>query len=191
MLILIGGASRSGKSILTRRLLKDNAVPYFSLDMLMMGLVHGVPQLGANPDASSIARAEHLWPVVRAICVNILETGIERYCIEGDYLLPGQVQELSQAFPGVVRCCFLGYAEADAARKVQEIRSYSDHPNDWLRDYPDDYVRELAEEMIGFSRYLQTECARLGLPYVDTSADFVRGVETALAQLKAGLPAIR
>ncbi len=35
---LVGGASRAGKSTLARRLLMERSIPYFSIDILMMGV---------------------------------------------------------------------------------------------------------------------------------------------------------
>ena len=73
MLYLVGGASRSGKSTIARRLLQQHGIPYFSIDILMMGFANGAPELDFDPDASEIARGEALWPILRAMCVNVLE----------------------------------------------------------------------------------------------------------------------
>lgn len=184
MLYLIGGASRSGKSIVARRLLHERGIPYFSLDFLMMGLVNGLPELGFDPDQPSRVTAEKLWPLLRAVLVNILETEVD-YLIEGDTILPQHVSELAQRFGPAIRACFIGYAEVAPGQKLADIRTFGGHPNDWVSDYPDDYVLALVASMIQFSDYLSQTCAQFNLPYFDSSHDFSGAVEAAVTYLKA------
>ena len=54
MLFFIGGAARTGKGILARRLLVEQRLPYLSLDVLKMGLTRGVPEYEIDPDAGGI-----------------------------------------------------------------------------------------------------------------------------------------
>ncbi len=49
MLLFIGGAARTGKGILVRRLLAELRLPYLSLDVLKMGLTRGVPGIRYRP----------------------------------------------------------------------------------------------------------------------------------------------
>jgi hypothetical protein len=181
MLLIIGGAPRTGKGIIAGRLLVERQMPYLSLDILKMGLVNALPSLGVDPDASSIAVAEQLWPLVRAMAINMIETGVP-YIIEGE-ILPKHVEELDQLHPGAVRACFLGYAEITPAQKLREIRTFAGHPNDWTASSPDAEVLELVENAIEFSHYLSDECARLGIAYFDTSHDFLAALDRATQYL--------
>lgn len=108
MLYLVGGASRAGKSTLARRLLLEKQVPYFPIDALMMGFANGWPQFGLDPDTSNFVRGEKLWPILRAMAVNIIEEAATHpsYLLEGDELLPGHVAELSHEYEGQIRACF-------------------------------------------------------------------------------------
>ena len=54
MLLFIGGAARTGKGMLVRRLLVERRMPYLSLDVLKMGLARGVPEYDIDPDAGGI-----------------------------------------------------------------------------------------------------------------------------------------
>ncbi len=96
MLRIVGGAARTGKSIIAQRLLVETQTPYLSLDILRCGLMNGIPSLGFDPDASTMENAEKLWPLARALALNMDETGVD-YIIEGDAILPKQVHELRQA----------------------------------------------------------------------------------------------
>ncbi len=182
MIYLVGGASRSGKSTLARKLLAENGIPYFPIDALMMGFSDGYPEFGLDPDASSAARGEKLWPILRGICVNLLEEARTHpaYLLEGDELLPGHVAELARDHGAAVKCCFLGYADASPERKLREVR---EREADWYRFFPDDEVLAFLAEQVEYSRHLREECAERGLAYFDGSADFSGAVEAACRYL--------
>jgi putative acetyltransferase len=182
MIRILGGAMRTGKGILARRLLRELQMPYLSLDVLKMGLFNGVPAFGMDPEAPGPVVAEKLWPLMRAMCVNMIETEVY-YLIEGE-ILPRHAAELAQAYPGLVCACFLGYTEATPAQKLREIRAFSGYPNDWMADLSDAEALGAIQEGIEFSRYLRAECARYGFPYFDTSTAFLETLDRAAAYLR-------
>jgi hypothetical protein len=182
MVRIIGGAARTGKGILSRRLLLETQQPYLSLDVLKMGLVNGLPSFGLDPEASAITIARQLWPLVRAMAVNMVETDVH-YIIEGE-ILPEHAHELARHYPDQIRACFLGYAEIAPRQKLAEIRAFSGHANDWMEDYTDEEILALVEENIAFSRYLREECGRLSLAYFDISEDFLEVHNRVIAYLK-------
>lgn len=182
MLIIIGGPGRTGKGILSRRLLAELHQPYLSLDVVKMGLVNGIPEYGVDPEESTSAVAEKLWPLVRAMAVNMLETDVH-YIIEGE-ILPHHVVELSERFPGQVRACFLGYADITPEQKLREMREFAGNPNDWTVDSSDEYVLDVIYEFIAFSRSLREECVRLSIPYFDTSREFLPTLDRAAEYLR-------
>jgi hypothetical protein len=170
MLYLLGGASRAGKSTLARRLLIERSIAYFSLDVLVMGLTHGLPQLGVDSDAPSQTRAEQLWPLIRAMCQNLLEeaTVHPSYLLEGDILLPHGVAELVSEHPSDVRACFIGYTGDTPEVKLREVRQCDP---EWYTWAAPEEVLAFLNDMVEYSRYLASECLTRGLPYVDGSTD--------------------
>ena len=52
MLILLGGAPRAGKGIISRRVAAEAEYPLLSLDPLKMGPQNAVPSLGIDADAN-------------------------------------------------------------------------------------------------------------------------------------------
>jgi hypothetical protein len=55
-----------------------------------MGLAHGWPPFGLDPDETAEKRGALLWPLIRAMAVNLLdeEAAHPTYLLEGDALLP-------------------------------------------------------------------------------------------------------
>ncbi len=182
MLLMLGGAPRAGKGIISRQLVRKTAMPSLSLDMLKMGLHLAVPSMGVDPSAPSVDVAEKMWPLVRAMAENALDSNIE-YIFEGDMILPKHTAEL-RAFGGEeVRCCFVGYLKIKPRQKLAEIRRNAGYPNDWLNEHNDEEVLGLIEYGIEFSRYLSEECERLGSRYFDSSTDFEGTVQAAVTYL--------
>jgi hypothetical protein len=178
MLYLIGGAARTGKTILARRLFHEQKVPYFCVDYFVSALEQGSPETGIESEAPTLERASKLWPRLAPMLRNIVEVE-PRYVVEGDALLPSGVAALIQQYPGQVRACYIGYACTTPERKLAEIRRFGGGVNDWIQDHTDEYILALCTEMIGFSQYMQQECNTYCIPYFDVSDDFSLIIERA------------
>jgi len=184
MLLFIGGAARTGKGILARRLLVDQQMPYLSLDVLKMGLTRGAPEYAIDPDAGGMQVAERLWPLVREMSRNLLAE--PHYVLEGE-ILPKHVAALRDEYPSQVKACFLGYPLITPTQKLHDIRTYADHPNDWPRTYSDDALLSIITREIAFSEYLRAECTFYHFPYFDTSHQFAATLDHVLAYVQAAL----
>ena len=83
MIILITGASNTGKTILAQKLLEKYKYPYLSIDLLKMGLIRsGNTNLTPEDDHKL---ENYLWPIVK----EIIKTAIENHqhlVIEGAYI---------------------------------------------------------------------------------------------------------
>lgn len=178
MLFLIGGAARSGKTLIARRLLSKHRVPCFCADYFVSALEQGAPELGISWETPNEERARVVWPRIEPMLRTIVEME-PAYTVEGGSLWPQGVRALMDEYGDAVRACFLGFATSTPDIKLRDIRQYGGGVDDWLRDHSDAYVLELMAEMIAFSRYLRDACRALELPYFDVSDDFTRTVNKA------------
>ena len=183
MLLFIGGAARTGKGMLVRRLLVEMQLPYLSIDVLKMGLARGVPEYGIDPDAGGIIVAEKLWPLVREMSISLLREGVD-YGFEGE-LLPQHVAALRHDYPSQIKACFLGYTTITPTQKLHEIRTHAGYPNDWAITYADSALLNIITREIAFSQYLMDACARYNMRYFDTSHDFVQTLDQVVAYVRA------
>ncbi len=84
MIILITGASHTGKTKLSQRLLEKYKYPYLSIDHLKMGLIRsGNTNLTPMSDDSELTA--YLWPIVREIIKTAIENK-QNLIIEGCYI---------------------------------------------------------------------------------------------------------
>ena len=179
MLCLVGGASRSGKTRIARKILADKRIPYLSLDWLMMGFNDGIPEYGIHHLLWPDEIARRMAPFLQGMIDCMLVDGMD-YVIEGEAVLPRLAADLIERHPDKVRAAFLGYTDIDAADKVALVKMYGDGDNDWLTAKPDEYIRDHVGNMIGHSKTIRKECEELGLPYFDTSKDFQGATEAAM-----------
>lgn len=83
MIILIAGASHSGKTLLAQRLLEQYHYPYLSMDHLKMGLIRS-----GNTDLTPMDDDKltgYLWPIVRETVKTAIENG-QNLIVEGCYI---------------------------------------------------------------------------------------------------------
>ena len=83
MIILIGGASHTGKTLLAQRLLEKYHYPYLSIDHLKMGLIRS-GNTGLTPmDDDQLTG--YLWPIVREMVKTAIENR-QNLIVEGCYI---------------------------------------------------------------------------------------------------------
>ena len=84
MIIIVTGASHTGKTVLAQKLLEEYKYPYLSIDHLKMGLIRsGNTELSPMSDDRELTA--YLWPIVR----EIIKTAIENkqiLIVEGCYI---------------------------------------------------------------------------------------------------------
>lgn len=84
MIILITGASHTGKTVLAQKLLEKYKYPYLSIDHLKMGLIRsGNTKLTPMSDDSELT--EYLWPIVSEMIKTAIENK-QNLTIEGCYI---------------------------------------------------------------------------------------------------------
>ena len=84
MVILITGASHTGKTVLAQKLLEKYKYPYLSIDHLKMGLIRsGNTELTAMSDDTKLTG--YLWPIVKEIVKTVIENN-QNLIVEGCYI---------------------------------------------------------------------------------------------------------
>ena len=83
MVVLVFGASHTGKTLLAQKILEKYKFPYLSIDHLKMGLIRsGNTNLTPEDDEKL---TEYLWPIVREIIKTAIENS-QNLTVEGCYV---------------------------------------------------------------------------------------------------------
>ena len=84
MIILITGASHTGKTLLAQKLLEKYKYPYLSIDHLKMGLIRsGNTKL--TPMSEDKDLTVYLWPIIREMVKTAIENK-QNLIVEGCYI---------------------------------------------------------------------------------------------------------
>lgn len=84
MIVLISGASHTGKTALAQRLMEKYQYPYFSIDHLKMGLIRS-GNTDLTPMSDDEALTAYLWPIVREMIKTAIENA-QNLIVEGCYI---------------------------------------------------------------------------------------------------------
>lgn len=84
MILLISGASHTGKTALAQKLLEKYKYPYLSIDHLKMGLIRS-GNTALTPESDDRELTEYLWPIVCEMIKTAIEND-QNLIVEGCYI---------------------------------------------------------------------------------------------------------
>ncbi len=152
MVILITGASHTGKTLLAQRLLEKYSIPYLSIDHLKMGLIRsGYTELTPEDDD---ALTEYLWPVVRAIVKTVIEND-QDLIVEGCYIPFEWRRSFDERYLPAIRFLCLAMTDAYIDDHYTEILEHGSDAETRLDDTGctiDRLKRDNREVMEGFQK---------------------------------------
>ncbi len=138
MIILILGASHTGKTILAQRLLEKLNYPYLSIDLLKMGLIRS-GQTSLTPFDDEALR-QLLWPIVREMIRTALENG-QNLIVEGCYIPFDWPKDFSLKELNSIRCLCLVQSHEWLMNHFDEVQC---HARDIEKRIADDFILEEA-----------------------------------------------
>ena len=158
MIILIAGASHTGKTLLAQRLLEKYHYPYLSIDHLKMGLIRSGQTSLTPMDDDRLT--DYLWPIVREMIKTAIENG-QNMIVEGCYIPFDWEQSFEPEYRAHIRGCFIVMSEAYIEAHYQDIIRHRRAIEDRLPGEAPT-KEELIRENV---RNLQ-QCERYGCSYI-------------------------
>jgi hypothetical protein len=152
-----------------------HGVPWFPLDAIKMGLHLGAPLLGVHPEDDDLQTADRMWPIVKGVLEHLDFDGRD-YLVEGVNLRPSTLAKFRAETELPLRACFLGYPNVSIEMKAAQLARYVGPPQDWLNRTGSDNARRYLEVSRSLSQHLRAECASADFPFIDTGADFEKGL---------------
>ena len=122
MIVLITGASHTGKTLLAQKMLEKYHVPYLSIDHLKMGLIRS-GQTSLTPEDDE-ELTEYLWPIVR----EMIKTAVENrqdLIVEGCYVPFGWREDFIESYESEIRFVCLAMTDEYIEGHFEEIREHA------------------------------------------------------------------
>ena len=122
MIVLITGASHTGKTALAQKLLEKYKYPYLSIDHLKMGLIRrGNTELTPMDDDDL---TEYLWPIVREMIKTAVENK-QNLIIEGCYIPFDWEKDFSREYLDNIQYYCLIMSEDYIRNHFDDIKKYA------------------------------------------------------------------
>lgn len=131
MVILIDGASHTGKTALAQKLLERYHYPYLSIDHLKMGLIRS-GKTALTPEEDS-RLTDYLWPILREIIKTAIENG-QNLTVEGCYIPAGWRCDFEEPYLSHIRYFCLIMSENYIRRHFSDIQKYANAVENRLDD---------------------------------------------------------
>lgn len=180
VMYIVGGLPRTGKTTVANRLAHTRRIGAMETDHVrMLFKPTSTSKIGSDSGAEIPVVTKKLRPRLESVIESLMTADVS-FVINGECVDPNMVAE--SPFRQRIKSCFMGLNDAQAAH--DRIRSVAD-PNDWAMHKTDEELERILQKYAVRSRELGKTCARLALPYIDASRNFLLAHEQAYAILNA------
>ncbi len=131
MIILIAGASHTGKTLLAQRLLEQYHYPYLSIDHLKMGMIRSGQTALTPMDDDKLT--EYLWPIVREMIKTAIENG-QNLIVEGCYIPFDWEKDFAEDYREEIRYVCLIMSRRYIETHFDDIKKYASAIEDRMDD---------------------------------------------------------
>ena len=122
MVVLITGASHTGKTLLAQKLLEKYKYPYVSIDHIKMGLIRsGYTNLTVEDDSEL---THYLWPIVRGMIKTAIENK-QNLIVEGIYIPFDWTKDFDKEYLKHIKYFCLVMSEKYIKHHFDSIKKYA------------------------------------------------------------------
>lgn len=122
MIILVTGASHTGKTALAQKLLEKYKYPYLSIDHLKMGLIRsGYTKLTPEDDNEL---TDYLWPIIREMIKTAIENK-QNLIVEGCYIPFDWSKDFEKEYLDYIKFYCLVMSEDYIKNHFSDIKKYA------------------------------------------------------------------
>lgn len=165
MIILISGASHTGKTLLSQKLLEKYKMPYLSIDHLKMGLIRSGNTSLTPMDDDLLT--PYLWSIVKEMIKTAVENS-QNLIVEGLYIPFDWQKDFDREYLKEIRFYCLVMSEEYIKENFHLIKSHASDIENRLDESDIDM-----QEMIKDNRENYEACKKNGLNciFIDTEYD--------------------
>ena len=170
MIVIITGASHTGKTALAQRLLEKYCYPYLSIDHLKMGLIRS-GNTALTPLSDDRELTDYLWPIVR----EMVKTAIENHqnlIVEGCYIPLDWAEDFEGEYLKEIRFYCLVMSEDYIVNHFDDIKEFASV----IENRVDDEYCTLETVLEDNAKILE-QCQKHGAEYILIDKDYQIDIE--------------
>ena len=163
MIILIGGSSHTGKTLLAQKLMEKLSIPYLSLDHLKMMFIRGgLTKLTPEDDYEM---RYFLWPYAAELIKTAIEND-QNMIVEGCYIPSEWREQFDEEYLKHIKCFYITMSEEYLRSNIDTVASKANVIEHRLEDEVD------LERLINCSREFREEAAEHDIPVIDITGKY-------------------
>ncbi len=164
MVVIITGASHTGKTYIAQKLLEKYGYPYLSIDHLKMGLIRsGYTDLSTEDDE---ALTDYLWPIIREMIKTAIENN-QNLIVEGCYIPFDWSKDFAENYLAQIQMYCIVMTEEYVKKKFSNIQRFANVIESRISD--DISVDSVAEDNARFLEMKNNKNTQLII--IDTDYD--------------------
>ncbi|MGL5085812.1 MAG: 2-phosphoglycerate kinase [Clostridium sp.] len=167
IIILIGGESHVGKTLLAQGLLEKYKIPYTSLDHIKMGLIRGYDNCGFLISDSDDIISKNMWSIVKGI-IDTCKENRQNIILEGCYFPQEEVKKL---VCNDIVAVYIGFSKEYIQNNFDKIVGFESIIE--KRKYPEEKTEE---DYILANTILKERCIKAELPYFEVASNYEREI---------------
>ena len=170
MIILITGASHTGKTALAQKLLEKYKYPYLSIDHLKMGLIRS-GNTTLTPMSDDEALTEYLWPIVCEMIKTAIEND-QNLVVEGCYIPFEWAKDFEEEYIDHIRFYCLVMSKKYIENHFDDIRKFASVIENRMDD--EDCTLEM---VLKDNAEMHEKCIRHGVEYIYIDEEYQVDIE--------------
>lgn len=170
MIIIITGATHTGKTVCAQKLMEQLRIPYISQDHIKMGMIRsGYATL--TPDSPDVEMTDYLWPITREIIKTAIENK-QNLIVEGCYIPFSWRNDFDNEYLQEIKYICLCFTERYIEEHYSEIMKFESRIENRIDD---GYctIGLLKRE----NKRFREGCEENGLPFVLIDDNYEQAVE--------------
>lgn len=175
MIILISGATHSGKTMFSQRILEKYKIPYLSLDHLKMGLIRS-NQTDLMPYSPENELTDLLWPITKEMINTAIENN-QHMTIEGIYIPYNYKNYFEKDYLKHIKSLWIILSEDYIKNNFKMIEDHSSIIEQRL--YPEISINSLIKD----NKEILENCIKHDLNYILIDSDYKQKIEEVLLTL--------
>ena len=130
MVLLLSGASHTGKTALAQKILERYHYSYLSIDHLKMGLIRS-GNTHLTPESDDRELTAYLWPIVREMVKTAVENK-QNLVVEGCYIPFDFARDFAPEYLDEIRACWLIFSDTYLKTHFSDVVAFADVIEDRL-----------------------------------------------------------
>lgn len=167
MVILIGGVSCTGKTVLAQKLLEKYKIPYLSIDHVKMGLIRGSKYCDFSATDGDVELSYKLWPIVKGIIMTNIENG-QHIILEGCYLPPEHIRDFEQEYLDQIISLYIVFSKSYIEKYFYS--GIIDHRSEIEQKECDNYMKQ--DNFIKLHSQMKEFCTKNNAKFFEIKDDY-------------------